>query len=47
MYKDRKRDDLNIQVHNTIFSKYLALPIATFPLLQTLTHKIRNKIVTP
>ena len=27
----RKRDDLNIQVHNTIFSKYLALPIATFP----------------
>ena len=31
--KGRKRDDSNIQVHNTIFSKYLALPIATFPLL--------------
>ena len=27
----RKRDDLNIQVHSTIFSKYLALPVATFP----------------
>ena len=27
----RKRDDLNIQVLNTIFSKYLALPMATFP----------------
>ena len=30
--KYRKRDDSNIQVHNTIFSKYLALPIATFPI---------------
>ena len=29
----RKRDDSNIHVHNTIFSKYLALPVATFPLL--------------
>jgi hypothetical protein len=29
----RKRVDLNHQVLNTIFSKYLALPIATFPLL--------------
>jgi hypothetical protein len=28
----RKRVDLNHQVLNTIFSKYLALPIATFPL---------------
>ena len=28
----RKRDDSNIQVFYTIFSKYLALPIATFPL---------------
>lgn len=28
----RKRDDSNIQVYNTIFSKYLTLPIATFPL---------------
>ena len=27
----RKRVDLNHQVLNTIFSKYLALPIATFP----------------
>src|ERR1700712_701103 len=32
IYKNRKRDDSNIQVHNTIFSKYLALPIATFPI---------------
>ena len=29
----RKRVDLNHQVLNTIFSKYLALPIATFPFL--------------
>ena len=27
----RKRVDLNHQVLNTILSKYLALPIATFP----------------
>ena len=27
----RKRDDSNIQVKNTIFSKYLALPVATLP----------------
>ena len=30
-YLYRKRVDLNHQVLNTIFSKYLALPIATFP----------------
>ena len=30
-YYIRKRADLNHQVLNTIFSKYLALPIATFP----------------
>ena len=28
----RKRVDLNHHVLNTIFSKYLALPMATFPL---------------
>ena len=27
----RKRVDLNHQVLNTIFSKYLTLPMATFP----------------
>lgn len=30
--KYRKRGDSNTQCKNTIFSKYLALPIATFPL---------------
>ena len=34
--KVRKRVDLNHQVLNTIFSKYLALPIATFPFLATI-----------
>ena len=30
-YALRKRGESNTQVYNTIFSKYLTLPIATFP----------------
>lgn len=31
IFNIRKRDDSNIQMKNTIFSKYLALPVATLP----------------
>ena len=37
----RKRVDLNHQVLNTIFSKYLALPMATFPLVKNLRFLIK------
>ena len=30
----RKRDDSNIYVYNTVFSKYLILPMMTFPLYE-------------
>ena len=38
----RKRVDLNHQVLNTIFSKYLALPIATFPFYLQIIININN-----
>ena len=38
----RKRVDLNHQVLNTIFSKYLALPIATFPFYLQLYNLYSN-----
>ena len=38
----RKRVDLNHQVLNTIFSKYLALPIATFPFYLQLYYLYSN-----